>query len=626
MCADHSHEHRHEGEENGYFRLARIGVSSALFALGFAEVVPDGGVFWIYIAAYLIVATDIICHAFARLFKGEWFDENFLMAIASIGAFFLGEYPEGIAVVLFYQVGEYFQNKAIARSRKSIADMMDLRPDETRVKIGEEEEMLHSRDVRVGDIIIVKAGERIPLDGTILEGQGNLNTSALTGESTPRQVRTGDSVLAGTINLDGFFYIRTDKDYGDSTLARILKMVEETSEKKAPTEKFITKFSFYYTPLVVLLAVLLAIAPPLAGMGEWQLWIHRALVLLVISCPCALVLSVPLAFFAGIGNASKNSILIKGGNYLEALSKVDTVVFDKTGTLTKGKFEVLNFTVSDGTTKDDMMYYAAHAEHGSLHIIAETIGKFYDDVVDPGRISSYKEFHGKGVEAVVGDKVVLVGNAELMKMKNIQYAEASQEGTIVYVAVDERFFGFYVLGDELRKDSSFTVDVLRNLGVRRIVMLTGDLFAVAMRIKKTLNLDEARAELLPDQKVEEIERLVSSKTTSGSIVFVGDGINDAPGLIRADVGVAMGNLGSDAAIEAADVVLMTDELSKLPTAMKIALKTKKIATQNIILALSVKLAMILLGSVGLATMWEAVFADVGVSVIAVLNAIRAMKL
>lgn len=625
--SEHSHHHHVDVHEDGNntVRIIRVASCALLFTLAFAGILPKQALLWVYALAYLVIGFDVVWAAVRRLFKGEWFDENFLMSVASIGAFAIGEYPEGVAVMLFYQIGEYFQDRAVSKSRRSIAEMMNIRPDMARLNLGAGEREVSPLEVAIDDEVIVKAGERVPLDGVITSGKANMDTMALTGESVPRVVGVGDQVLSGTINKDGLLYVKVTREYGDSTVARILEMVQNASEKKAPTEHFITKFSRYYTPIVMILALLVAVAYPLATGSGWSEWIHRALVMLVISCPCALVLSVPLSFFAGIGSASRNGILVKGGNYLEALTRVDTVVFDKTGTLTEGVFEVVRIHVADGFNEDELLKYVAYAESGSNHAIAISIKKAYGNGLDMGMVSGYEEIPGKGVKATVDGRTVYAGNARLMQEYGYTVSGGLSRGTVVHVAIDGRYAGSLLIADKTKKDSLETVHGLRKLGVDRIVMLTGDVAHVGNALKEELGIDQAISELLPDGKVHELEKLSKERKGSGSIVFVGDGINDAPVLASADIGVAMGSLGSDAAIEAADVVLMTDEPSRLIKAIKIARRTKGLAVQNIVLALGVKAVVLALGIAGIATMWEAVFADVGVALLAVLNAMRGLR-
>lgn len=543
-----------------------------------------------------------------------------------LGAFAIGQYPEGVAVMLFYQVGEFFQNLAVNRSRRSIAELMDIRPDYANLKDGDDIKIVSPEDVLIGEYIIVKPGEKVPLDGVVVEGKSMVDTSALTGESVPREVEVGNEVYGGFINKNGLLTIEVKKEFGESTVSRILELVENASSRKAPTEQFITKFARIYTPIVVVAALALAIIPPLVVQGAtFSDWIYRALVFLVISCPCALVVSIPLGFFGGIGGASKNGILIKGGNYLEALNNVDTVIFDKTGTLTKGVFKVTEIKAVQNISNDELLMYAAYAENYSNHPIAQSIVEAYGKEIDKGVIEAHEELPGLGLKVNVKGKEIFAGNAKLMAEKEIAIEENDDLGTIVYIAIDGSYAGSIIISDEIKKDSEKLVSDLKALGVKKTVMLTGDNKKVGDKVGKQLGLDVVYSELLPDQKVEKLELLYNQKSTKGRIVFVGDGINDAPVLARADVGVAMGGLGSDAAIEAADVVLMTDEPSKLITAIKISKRTRSIVLQNIVLAFVVKGIVLILGAGGLATMWEAVFADVGVALIAVLNAMRVMN-
>ena len=583
-----------------------------------------------FLASYLLVGGEVLIKAVKNITKGEIFDENFLMGIATIGAFAIGEYPEGAAVMIFYRIGEAFQDYAVGCSRKSISTLMDIRPDYANLKTVAGLQRVSPEAVRIGDLIVVKPGEKIPLDGLVLEGFSALDTSALTGESLPRDVEPGSAVLSGSINKSGLLTIEVTKVFGESTVSKILDMVQNAGSKKSVTENFITKFARYYTPAVVFSAVALALLPPiLIPDATFAEWINRALVFLVVSCPCALVISIPLSFFGGIGGASRNGILIKGSNYLEALTKVDTVVFDKTGTLTKGVFCVSRIVPAQGLTEEKLLYYAAHAESASNHPIALSIRNAYGATcqkeLDATAIGSYEEIAGKGVSVRIREDTVLAGNAKLLESANISLITAEELGTVVYVAVNNEYAGYIVISDELKADSEAAVDDLRAIGVKRIAMLTGDSKAVGEGIAKQIGLDTVYAELLPHQKVEYLETLEQSKSGSGKLVFVGDGINDAPVLARADVGIAMGGVGSDAAIEAADVVLMTDEPSKIADAMRIARKTRNIVWQNIIFALSIKGVILIMGALGMATMWEAVFGDVGVALIAVLNAMRIMK-
>ena len=578
----------------------------------------------IYIISYLIVGLDVLIEAIKNIFKGEVFDENFLMTIATIGAFAIGEYPEAVAVMLFYQIGEMFQSYAVDKSRKSIASLMDIRPDFANIKKNGSIEKVSPDKINIGDIIIVKPGEKVPLDGTIVDGNSMLDTSALTGESVPREVNIGDEVLSGSINQNGLIEIKVTKSFGESTVSKILDLVENASSKKSKSENFISKFAKYYTPIVVVIAVLLAIIPPIIFKEtEFIQWLYRALTFLVVSCPCALVISIPLGFFGGIGGASKLGVLVKGSNYLEALSKTEVVVFDKTGTLTEGVFEVQKVNSVD-ITKEDLIKYAAYAESFSNHPIANSLKKAYGKDIDNKKISETHELSGLGVNAVVDGKEVFVGNEKLMQEKNIEYIKCNEIGTILYVAINNQFKGTIIISDKIKADAKETIEKLKKNNVKKIVMLTGDKKAVGESVAKELGLDEVYTELLPGDKVEKVEELMKSKLEKGKLAFVGDGINDAPVLAISDIGIAMGGLGSDAAIEAADVVLMTDEPSKVVDAIKISKKTLKIVKQNIIFAIAVKILVLILSAIGLSNMWQAVFADVGVSVLAILNALRVL--
>jgi Cd2+/Zn2+-exporting ATPase len=580
----------------------------------------------VFLVSYILVGGEVLVKAAKNITKGEIFDENFLMGIATIGAFAIGEYPEGAAVMIFYRVGEAFQDYAVGRSRKSISALMDIRPDYANLKTAAGLQRVSPETVGIGDLIVVKPGEKIPLDGMVVEGFSALDTSALTGESLPRDVEKGSAVLSGSINKSGLLTIEVSKVFGESTVSKILNLVQNAGSKKSVTENFITKFARYYTPVVVFSAVALAVLPPILIPGAtFAEWINRALVFLVVSCPCALVISIPLSFFGGIGGASRNGILIKGSNYLEALTKVDTVVFDKTGTLTKGVFSVTRIAPAGGVTEEKLLYYAAYAESASNHPIALSIRTAYRKELEAGAIGTYEEIAGKGVSVLVGKDTVLAGNAKLLASAKIAIPPVEELGTVVYLAVNGAYAGYLVISDELKADSKVAVNDLRNIGVKEIAMLTGDSKAVGESIAKQIGLDTVYAELLPHQKVEYLEELERNKAGSGKLVFVGDGINDAPVLARSDVGIAMGGVGSDAAIEAADVVLMTDEPSKIVNAIRIARKTRNIVWQNIIFALSVKGVILVMGALGMATMWEAVFGDVGVALIAVLNAMRVMK-
>ena len=606
--------------------LRKIIIAAILFII--ALIVPFTNE-WInkaiFIVSYLIVGLEVIKEALEHLFKGKLFDENFLMAIATIGAFGVGEFPEAVCVMLFYQIGELFQNYAVDKSRKSIASLMDIRPDFANIKIGDKIEKVSPEEVEIGDIIVVKPGERIPLDGTVIEGKSMLDTSSLTGESVPKNVNINDEVLSGCINQNGLLTIKVNKEFGESTVNKILDLVENASSKKSNSENFITKFAKYYTPIVVIIAVILAIVPPLVVKdANFTDWLYRALTFLVVSCPCALVISIPLGFFGGIGGASKIGILVKGSNYLEALANTELVVFDKTGTLTEGIFEVQKVKC-EGISKEDLLRYTAYAENHSTHPIATSVKKAYGKEINVTNISKVEEISGFGVIANVDGKDILVGNEKLMKEKNIQYTKCNEIGTILYVAIENEFAGYIVIADKVKKDSAKAISNLKNMNIKKTVMLTGDKKEVGENIAEKLRIDEVYTELLPDEKVKKVEELLKEKDAKAKLAFVGDGINDAPVLAISDIGIAMGGLGSDAAIEAADVVIMTDEPSKLVDAIKISKKTMRIVKENIIFAIGIKIAVLILSAFGLSTMWEAVFADVGVSIIAIINALRALN-
>ena len=614
-------------DEQSRKELILVGMGTALFVAALIFKMPDKIKFIFYLIGYLIIGGEVLQRAGKNILRGRIFDENFLMGIATIGAFAIGQFPEGVAVMLFYRIGESLQDMAVHRSRKSITQLMDIRPDYANLKIGENEKKISPIDVSVGNYIIVKPGEKVPLDGIVTEGNSMVNTSALTGESVPREVETGDTVLGGFINMDGLLTIEVTKGFEESTVSKILKLVEDSGSKKASTENFITKFARYYPPVVVFVALALAIVPPLIVEGAvLSDWIYRALVFLVISCPCALVISIPLGFFGGIGGASRHGILVKGGNYLEALNNVDIVVFDKTGTLTKGVFKVTEINTDTGVSKDELLEYAAHAESYSNHPIATSILAAYGKEINKENIENYEEMSGYGVRAKVKGKEILAGNKKFMDREGILYRPVETVGTAIYIAVDGVFAGSIVISDELREDSKDTISMLKAIGVNKTIMLTGDNESVGKKVAGELGIDEVYSELLPDEKVKEIELLSKQKSSKKKLVFVGDGINDAPVLARADIGVAMGGLGSDAAVEAADVVLMTDEPMKLVGAIKIAKRTNRIVWQNILFAIAVKIIILVSGAGGIATMWEAVFADVGVALIAVLNSMRVMKI
>lgn len=604
--------------------LTRIIVAAVLFFAGSFLQLPEYVKMGVFLVCYAVVGWDIVWKAITNILHGQVFDENFLMTIATVGALILGEHSEGVAVMLFYQVGEWFQSYAVSKSRKSIAGLMDIRPDYANVERDGKLVQVDPDEVQIGDVIVVKPGERIPLDGTILKGSSALDTSALTGESMPREVEPGMEVISGCINQTGILTIQTTKEFGESTVAKILDLVENASDKKGRTENFITRFARYYTPAVVFAALALAILPPLITGQSFGTWIYRALTFLVISCPCALVISIPLSFFGGIGGASRIGVLVKGSNYLESLAHTEIVVFDKTGTLTKGSFAVSEVNPK-GMKDTQLLELAAYAEDYSNHPISLSIKKAYGRKIDSGRIAEVQESAGHGVRAVIDGKAVLAGNAKLMVKERIQYTPSTAVGTVVYLACDGKYAGCIVIEDEIKADAPAAIKRLKSAGIHNTVMLTGDADAVGKKVANRLGLDQAYTELLPADKVDRVEELLKQKSEKGKLVFVGDGINDAPVLARADVGIAMGGLGSDAAIEAADVVLMTDEPSKIDSVMKIARKTIRIANQNIVFALGVKFLVLILGALGYANMWAAVFADVGVSVIAILNAIRAMR-
>lgn len=609
-------------------RGIKIIISAILFVL--ALVIPFSNE-WInnglFIISYLVVGFEILKKAVRNIFRGKVFDENFLMAVATIGAFAIGEFPEAVAVMLFYQVGELFQSYAVDKSRKSIASLMDIRPDYANIEKDGKVEKVDPDEVKIGDIIIVKTGEKIPLDGVIIEGRSSLDTMALTGESVPRVVKTEDEVLSGCINKDGLLKIRVTKEFGESTVSKILDLVENASSKKSKSENFITKFAKYYTPTVVIIAVLLAFIPPiiLKDFNAFSVWLYRALSFLVVSCPCALVISIPLSFFGGIGGASKMGILIKGSNYLEALANTETVVFDKTGTLTEGIFEVQDI-YAEGIEKDELLRIVAHAENYSNHPIAKSVKKAYNKEIDENIIKNPQELSGKGIWARIDEKDILVGNEKLMLEEKIDFKKCDEVGTILYVAIDKKYVGYVLIADKIKQDSSKTIRELKAMNIKETVMLTGDKKEVGEYVAKKLNMDKVYTELLPDGKVEKVEELLKQKSEKGKLVFVGDGINDAPVLTISDIGVAMGGLGSDAAIEAADIVIMTDETSKISKAINLSKKTMRIVRENIIFAIFVKIAVLVLTAFGASTMWEAVFADVGVSVIAIINALRMLNI
>ena len=610
-------------------RTIRLAVGAVVYAIGMALTVfaklPTLAELAFLIVAYVILGWDVVWQAVKNITRGQVFDEHFLMSVSTIGAFAIGEYPEAVAVMLFYQVGEFFQSLAVKRSRKSISDLMDIRPDSATVKRNGVLQVVSPESVAVGEIIVVKPGEKIPLDGIVVDGESMLDTKALTGESVPRSIRKGDEALSGCINQSGLLTLKVTKSFGESTVSKITDLVENASARKAPTENFITTFARYYTPVVVGMAAVLAIIPPLVLGGGWSEWLRRGFVFLIVSCPCALVISIPLTFFGGIGAASKRGVLVKGSNYLEALNKVSVVVFDKTGTLTKGVFEVANIIPAAGYQKEQVLEYAAQAESYSNHPIAKSILATYGKPIDQKQFSGFEEISGHGISVMVQGKKVLAGNSKLMESEKIAYAACDAAGTKFYVAADGSYVGCILIADEVKPDSKCAIAELKKIGVEKTVMLTGDDERIGKSVADELGLDAYYAQLLPDQKVEKLEMLDKQKRQGSKLAFVGDGINDAPVLARADVGIAMGGFGSDAAIEAADVVLMTDEPSKLVEAIDVAKATKRIVMQNIVIALGIKSVFLVLGALGMAGMWEAVFGDVGVTIIAVLNAMRILK-
>lgn len=579
----------------------------------------------IYIISYIIVGLDIVKEAITNIIKGEVFDENFLMTVATIGAFGIGEFPEAVAVMLFYQVGELFQSYAVDKSRKSISSLMDIRPDFANVERDGKIQKVQPDEVKIGEIIVVKPGEKVPLDGKVVEGNSSLDTKALTGESLPRELTEGEEVLSGCINLNGVIKIEVTKQYGESTVSKILDLVENASSKKSKSENFITKFARYYTPIVVVIAVLLAIVPPLILKGTtFSDWLYRALSFLVVSCPCALVISIPLSFFGGIGGASKIGILIKGSNYLEQLSKTEIMVFDKTGTLTEGVFEVQKVEPV-GISKEELLKLTAYAENYSNHPIALSVKKAYGKEIDEKQIRKTEELSGLGIYATIEDKEVLVGNERLMKEKQINFSQCEEIGTILYVAMNNQYVGYIIIADQVKKDAKKTIQELKKNHIKQTILLTGDKRKVGEKVAKDLGIDKVYTELLPDGKVEKVQELLKEKNEKAKLAFVGDGINDAPVLAISDIGIAMGRLGADSAIEASDIVLMTDEPLKIVKAIHLSKRTMRIVKENIVFAILVKVLVLMLSAFGLSTMWEAVFADVGVSVIAVINALRALR-
>lgn len=608
-------------------RVIKILIAFILFifamSIKFDNVWINNGIF---IVSYVIVGFAILKKAIKNIFRGKVFDENFLMSVATLGAFAIGEYPEAVAVMLFYQVGELFQDYAVDKSRKSIASLMDIRPDYANIYTDGDIKKVDPKEVKIGDIIVIKPGEKIPLDGRIIEGNTTIDTKALTGESIPREVTKGDDILSGSINLNGVIKVEVKKEYGESTVSKILDLVENASSKKTKSENFITKFAQYYTPIVVIIAVVLAIVPPLIIQGaNFEEWIYRALSFLVVSCPCALVISIPLSFFGGIGGASKMGVLIKGSNYLEALSNLEIAVFDKTGTLTKGVFEVQKVSPTK-MTQEELLKIAAYSENFSNHLISSSIKRAYNKEIDEKQIMNYQELSGFGVEASIEGKRVLVGNEKLMQKENIKFTICQEIGTILYIAVEGEYAGYILIADEIKTDSKKAIEELKKNNVKNIVLLTGDRKKVGESVAKQIGINTVFTELLPDGKVKKVEELLKNKSENGKLAFIGDGINDAPVLSLADIGIAMGGLGADSSIEAADIVIMTDEPSKVSKAIKLSKRTMRIVKENIIFAISIKILVLILAAIGVATMWGAVFADVGVSIIAIINALRALNI
>lgn len=578
----------------------------------------------LYVLSYIIVGKNVVIKAIKNIFHKQWLDENFLMTISTIGAFCIGEYPEAVAVMIFYQVGELFQNYAVNKSRKSIKTLMNIRPDYANVIRDGKIENVDPDEVEIDEIIEIKSGEKVPLDGVIIDGNSMIDTSSLTGESVPRRVDIGDEILSGCVNVSGLLKVKVTKVYDESTVSKILELIENATTKKSKSENFITRFAKYYTPIVVILAIILAVLPPIILQASFSMWILRALTFLVISCPCALVISVPLSFFGGIGGSAKQGILVKGSNYLEMLSKVSTVVVDKTGTITKGVFKVQKICANN-IDKNELLKMTAYAEYNSNHPISISLKNEYKEEIDTSKIQEVQELTGLGVKAIVFEKQVLVGNLKLMKEYKIKYEEAKDVGTVLYVAIDNEYVGYIVISDEIKEDAKASIKAMKRMGIDKTIMLTGDKKEIAEAVSKDVGIDEVYSELLPTDKFQRLEDILEKEGINKKVAYVGDGINDAPSLARSDIGIAMGGIGSDAAIEAADIVIMTDEISKIPTAIDISKKTIKIVKQNIVFAIGVKVLVLILGALGISGMWEAVFADVGVSVIAIINAMRAMR-
>ena len=621
----HSHSHDHDHGDISKKDVIRLILGGILFIMPWLLKLEGNLKLSVYLIAYIVVGAEIVVRAIRNLFAGQPFDENFLMTVATMGAFAIGEYPEGVAVMLFYQVGELFQGLAVNHSRKSISSLLDIRPDSANLEKDGEIIVVNPKDVHVGDYIIIKPGEKIPLDGVIIDGKSSVDTSNITGESVPKNLSIGDNILSGCVNNEGLLKVKVGKEYGESTVSKILDLVENASSKKAPTENFITKFARYYTPVVVFTALAIGILPPLFLGYDIRDWAYRAFVFLVISCLCALVISVPLGFFGGIGGASKTGILIKGGNYLEGLNDVDTIVFDKTGTITKGTFKVTNIDSYNGLTKEEVLGLAAYGEAYSNHPIGQSIVEAYGKEIDKERIKNYKEISGKGIEVEIDGNKVFIGNKRLFEDNNISIEEKDSIGTVAYIGRDNIHIGTIVVSDEIKENIAKDIKHMKKQGIKKTIMLSGDNEDTARKVGELVGIDKVYGNLLPQDKVNIFEEIISKNEGVGKVAFVGDGVNDAPVLARADIGIAMGGLGSDAAIEASDIVIMTDEIGKIATGINIAKNTKKIVTQNIVFALGIKLIVLTLGALGRATMWEAVFADVGVSIIAILNSIRALK-
>ncbi len=625
MCEHHKHchSHSHGNTQEKISSVYRIVIAVSIFTSGIIFQTSEIQRFLIFFTAYIIAGGDVLFTAIKNILNKEFFDENFLMTIATLGAFAIKEYPEAVMVMILYKIGEYLQDKAVERSRKSISELMDIRPDYANVIEHGEIFKKSPKNIKIGDVIIVKTGEKIPLDGIVIEGKATVDTAALTGESLPKTLKTGSEAISGCININGVIKIKVTKPFGESTVSKILKLVENAGERKAKAENFITKFAKIYTPAVVFGALTMATAFPLIFGSGYSMWIQRALTFLVISCPCALVISIPLSFFAGIGGASKAGILIKGSHYLEELSKPDTIVFDKTGTLTKGSFEVIKIEPQNGFSKDELLKYTVMAENYSNHPIAESLKKAYSKTISNDLIKNSEEIAGRGVKALVEDNAVIAGNDKFMEDNEINYTKASEIGTVIYTALNGTFIGYIVIADEIKTDSLKAINSIKKLGCKT-AMLTGDSFSAAEHIAQKLGLDKFYAKLLPSDKVEKLEEIITQKKNNKSVLFVGDGINDAPVLTRADVGIAMGALGSDAAIEAADVVIMDDKPSKIALSINIARKTMNIVIQNIAFAIGIKLLFLTFGAFGFISMWGAVFADVGVTLLAVMNSLRAL--